>query len=163
MMPSSTSLFLASMIPFLPKNFKCWACSPASAALFVSRIFSRPSISALLALMLSKTAPSALASDFKRALRRAAWTGGVGTVLLGSVSFSYSMSAIAAAVLEDAIAFEMEICRGTSGCISSGADGPEAEKRELPSKGFLVVERDLSSSGVEEPLATAALIFYRGS
>lgn len=87
----------------------------------------------------------------------------MGTVLLGSVSFSYSISAVATAVLEDAIAFEMEICKGTSGWISSGADGPEAEKREFPSKGFLVVERDLSSSGVEEPLAVVILIFYRGS
>lgn len=83
----------------------------------------------------------------------------MGTVLLGSVSFSYSISAVAAAVLEDAIAFEMEIWRGTSGWISSGADGPEAEKRELPSKGFLVVERDFSSSGVEEPLAVVAWMF----
>lgn len=87
----------------------------------------------------------------------------MGTVLLGSVSFSYSISAVAAAVLEDAIAFEMEIWRGTRGWISIGADGPEAEKRELPSKGFLVVERDLSSSGVDEPLAMVAWRFYWGS
>ena len=102
---------------------------------------------ARLALILSETAPSALAKDFKRALSRAACTGGVGTVLLGSVSLSNSTFAVAAEVLDDAMAFETEIWRGTSGWISVGAVGPEElEKRELPSKGFLPEERVLSSS-----------------
>lgn len=70
--------------------------------------------------------------------------------LLGSVSLSYSTSAVAAALLADATAFETEIWRGTRGWISLGADGPEElEKREPPSNGFLPEERDLSSSVYE--------------
>ena len=145
--PSSTSRFFASMIPFLLEISTCCISSPANAVLFVSSIFSNPSSSARLALILSNTAPSALARDLRSALRRAAWTGGVGTGLLGSVSLSYSMSAVAVAVLAVATAFDTDICKGTSGWISVGAAGPEElENSDPPSKGFLLKERDLSSS-----------------
>lgn len=97
--------------------------------------------------MLSETAPSALARFLSRALRRAAWTGGVGVGLLGSVSLSYSESAVGTALRVVAAALETAICRGTRGSISEGAEGPdEPEKREPPSKGFLLEERVLSSS-----------------
>lgn len=114
-MPSSTSRFFASMAAFRLVSSANLVSSTASAALFVSRIFSNPSSSARRALMLCDTAPSALASDLRSALRRAACTGGVGVALLGSVSLSYSMSAVDDAPLEDIIAFETVICSGTSG------------------------------------------------
>ena len=97
--------------------------------------------------MLSETAPSALARFLSRALRRAAWTGGVGVGLLGSVSLSYSLSAVGTALRVVAAALETAIWRGTRGTISGGAEGPEElEKREPPSRGFLFEDRVLSSS-----------------
>ena len=71
----------------------------------------------------------------------------MGTLLLGSVSFSYSASAVGTALAVVAEAFESAIWSGTRGCISEGAEGPEElEKREPPSAGFLLEDRDLSSS-----------------
>ena len=67
--------------------------------------------------------------------------------LLGSVSLSYSESAVGTALRVVAAALETAICKGTRGSISEGAEGPdEPEKREPPSNGFLVEERVLSSS-----------------
>ena len=97
--------------------------------------------------MLSETALSALARFLTRALRRAACTGGVGVALLGSLSFSYSVSAVGTALVVVATAFETAIWRGTRGWISDGAEGPEEPpKREPPRRGFLFDERDLSNS-----------------
>lgn len=97
--------------------------------------------------MLSETAPSALARFLRRALRRAASTGAVGVGLLGSVSLSYSESAVGTELSVVAAAFETAICKGTRGSISEGAEGPdEPEKRDPPSRGFLLDERVLSSS-----------------
>ena len=109
MIPSSTSRFLASMVVLRVTSSKCWDCSPASAVLFVSRSFSRPSTSARRALMLSETAPSALARDLSRELRRAACTGGVGVGVFGSVSLSYSRFAVEAAPVAATTAFETAI------------------------------------------------------
>ncbi len=72
-------------------------------------IFSRPSIRPRRALMLSETAPSALARLLTRALSRAACTGGVGVGLLGSVSLSYSVSADGTALVVVATALETAI------------------------------------------------------
>lgn len=67
--------------------------------------------------------------------------------LVGSVSLSYSESAVGTALRVVAAALETAICRGTRGSISEGAEGPdEPEKSEPPSKGFLLEERVLSSS-----------------
>lgn len=97
--------------------------------------------------MLSETAPSALARFLRRALRRAACTGGVGVGLLWSVSLSYSESAVGKALSVVAVALDTAICKGTRGSISEGAEGPdEPEKRDPPSRGFLLEERVLSSS-----------------
>lgn len=97
--------------------------------------------------MLSETALSALARFLTRALRRAAWTGGVGVGLLGSLSLSYSLSAVGTALVVVATALETAIWRGTRGWISGGADGPEEPpNKEPPRSGFLFEERDLSSS-----------------
>lgn len=144
--PSSTSRFLASMAALRLVSSACLVSSAVSAALFVSSNCSKPSISARRALMLWETAPSALASDFRSALSRAASTGGVGVVLLGSVSLSYSRSAVEAAPPEDAIALETAICNATKGCSSTGAVDPD-ENMEPPRRGFLFDERDLSNSG----------------
>lgn len=146
-MPSSTSRFLASIATFRLMSSACFVSSAANVALFVSNSFSKPSISARRALMLCDTAPSALASDFRSALSRAASTGGVGVVLVGSVSLSYSTSAVEVAPLEEAIALDTAICSATTGCSSSGAD--ELEKMEPPRRGFLLDERDLSSSIIQ--------------
>ena len=154
-MPSSTSRFLASAAALRVRSSECCDSSVVRAVRFVSRIFSSPSTSARRALMLSDTAPSALARDFRSALRRAACTGGVGMVLLGSFNFSYSEFAVAARPFMDAAAFETATCRGTRGWISSGADGPDAlAKREPPSRGFLLDERDLSSSSMRASIAS---------
>ena len=67
--------------------------------------------------------------------------------LLGSVSLSYSESAVGTALRVVAAALETAICKGTRGSISDGGEGPdEPEKREPPSRGFLLEERVLSSS-----------------
>ncbi len=72
-------------------------------------------------------------------------------VLLGSVSLSYSISAVDVAPLEEVIAFETAICSATSGCSSGGAEGPdELANMEPPRRGFLLEERDLSSSAVHQ-------------
>ena len=111
-------------------------------------IFSRPSIRLRRALILSETALSALARLLTRALRRAACTGGVGVGLLGSLSLSYSASAVGTALVVVAAALDTAIWRETRGWISGGAEGPEElPKREPPRRGFLFEERDLSSSG----------------
>ena len=108
---------------------------------------SRPPIRVSRALILSETAPSALARDLRRALKRAAWTGGVGAGVLGSMSFSYSMLAVEPVLLTARVALETAICNGTIGWSSAGAEGPdELLKRDPPSKGFLPEERDLSMS-----------------
>ena len=121
----------------------------ASAARLVSMIFSSPSIRLRRALMLSETALSALGRLLTRALRRAACTGGVGVGLLGSLSLSYSVSAVGTALVVVAAALDTAIWRETRGWISGGAEGPgELPKREPPRRGFLFEERDLSSSKV---------------
>lgn len=74
-----------------------------------------PSMSAFRALILSLTAPSALANDFNNALILAAWTGGVGTVLDGSVSLSYSLLVIWVEFLTAEVALLTAICRETIG------------------------------------------------
>ena len=67
--------------------------------------------------------------------------------LLGSVSLSYSESAVGTALRVVAAALETAICKGTRGSISDGAEGPdEPENRDPPSNGFLLEERVLSSS-----------------
>ena len=97
------------------------------------------------ALMLSVTAPSAFARFLTRALRRAAWTGGVGAGLLGSVSFSYSESAVGTALVVEATALETAICSVTRGWISGGADGPdELENNDPPSRGFFLPTLSIS-------------------
>ena len=65
----------------------------------------------------------------------------------GSVSLSYSLFAVCAVVVVVAVALATAICRVTRGCSSEGAAEPE-EKREPPSKGFLPVDRFLSSSTI---------------
>ena len=145
MMPSSTSRFLASMAFF--RDASCVDCvsSVARAVRLVSMIFSSPSMRARRALMLSDTAPSAFARLFTRALRRAAWTGGVGVGLLGSVSLSYSLSAVGTALAVVAVALETAIWRETRGWSSVGAEGPvELEKREPPSRGFFLPALSIS-------------------
>lgn len=147
MMPSSTSRFLASMTFLRVVSVSRWASSLARAVRLVSMMLSSPAMRPRRALMLSETAPSALARFLRRALRRAAWTGGVGVGLLGSVSLSYSVSAVGTALRVVAAALETAIWRGTRGTISEGAEGPEElEKREPPSRGFLFEDRVLSSS-----------------
>ena len=147
MMLSSTSRFLISIPFFRLAKVSFWASSLAKVARFVSIMPSNPAMRPRRALMLSETAPSALARLLSSALRRAAWTGGVGVGLLGSVSLSYSESAVGTALRVVAAALETAICRGTRGSISEGAEGPdEPENREPPSKGFLLEERVLSSS-----------------
>lgn len=155
MMPSSTSRFLASALALRLTSSECWDSSAPNVVRFVSRSFSSPSTSARRALILSDTAPSALARDLRRALRRAACTGGVGIVLLGSVSLSYSLFAVAARPVVEATALETAIWRGTRGWISKGAAGPEElENSEPPSSGFLPEERDLSSSSIRASIAS---------
>lgn len=147
MIPSSTSRFFASVDILRVVRTSFWASSVARAALLVSMIFSRPSIRLRRALMLSETALSALARLLTRALRRAACTGGVGVGLLGSLSLSYSASAVGTALVVVAAALDTAIWRETRGWISGGAEGPEElPKREPPRRGFLFEERDLSSS-----------------
>ena len=65
----------------------------------------------------------------------------------GSVSLSYSLFAVWAVVVVVAVALATAICWVTRGWRSDGAAEPE-EKREPPSKGFLPVDRFLSSSTV---------------
>ena len=117
----------------------------ASLVRLFSMIFSKPSMRPRRALMLSVTAPSAFARFLTSALRRAAWTGGVGAGLLGSVSLSYSESAVGTALVVDATAFETAICNATRGWISGGADGPEElENKDPPSRGFFLPALSMS-------------------
>ncbi len=109
MMPSSTSRFLDSMAFLRVVRVSFWASSVARAERLFSMSFSSPSIKPRRALMLSETAPSALARLLTRALSRAAWTGGVGVGLLGSVSLSYSVSAVGTALVVVATALETAI------------------------------------------------------
>lgn len=147
MIPSSTSRFLASMVVLRLTSSKCWDSSLASAVLLVWRSFSRPSTSARRALMLSETAPSALARDLSSELRRAACTGGVGVEVFGSVSLSYSRFAAEAAPVAATTALETAIWKGKIGWSSKGAEGPDGlENSDPPRSGFLPDERDLSSS-----------------
>ena len=145
MMPSSTSRFFASIAFFRVAKLSCWDSSSARMLRFVWMIFSRPVIRARRALMDSETAPSALARFLTRALRRAACTGGVGVGLLGSVSFSYSESAVGTAEVVEAVALETAIWRDTRGWISGGAEGPEElENREPPIRGFFLPALSMS-------------------
>lgn len=109
MMPSSTSRFLDSMTFLRVVRVSLRVSSVVRVRRLVSMIFSKPSIRPRRALMLSDTAPSALARLLTRALRRAAWTGGVGVGLLGSVSLSYSVSADGTALVVVATALETAI------------------------------------------------------
>ena len=97
--------------------------------------------------MLSETAPSAFARDFNNALRRAAWTGGVGTWVAGSVSLSYSIFADEIAVPARIEFLVTADWSGTRGWSSAGALVEVEENREPPSV-FLPEERDLSRSWV---------------
>ena len=115
MIPSSTSRFLASIAFLRVASVAACESSVIRAERLVSMIFSSPSIRLWRALMLSNTAPSALARLLTNALRRAAWTGGVGVGLVGSVSFSYSPSAVGTALAVEAAAFETAIWRGIRG------------------------------------------------
>ena len=158
MIASSTSRFLVSIAFFRVDRVSFWVSSVVRAARLLSMIFSRPSIKARRALMLSETAPSAFARLLTRALRRAAWTGGVGVCLLGSVSFSYSESDVGTALVVVATALETAIWSETTGWISGGAEGPdELEKRDPPSSGFFFPALSRSVAG----LATDVTIVYR--
>lgn len=66
--------------------------------------------------------------------------------LLGSVSFSYSESAVGTALRVVAAALETATCKGTRGSISDGAEGPDEPEKRDPPRGFLLEERVLSSS-----------------
>ena len=146
MIPSSTSRFFCSIADFLAPNSFQLTSSFSMADLLVDSSFSSPSTSARRAFSESCTADSADARFFSKADRRAAYTGGVGTGLAGSLSLAYSVSAVGIMVVAAAVALLRADCNGIRGWSSGGAEVEELEKRDPPRAGFLEDERDLSRS-----------------
>ena len=144
MMPSSTSRFLVSILALREVVSVNLDSSDTNLDLLSETSISKPSSSVRRALILSETAFSALARFFKRALKRAACTGGVGAGF--DVNFSYSMSDVDTAVAWLTSAFETATCRGTKGSSSGGAEEDD-ENKDPPSIGLRAVDRFLSSSG----------------
>lgn len=144
-MASSTSFFLVSMAARREDRSTEAVPSSESLALLDSSNFSRPAMSSFLALMLSLTAPSALARFFKSDDRRAAYTGGLGRGVFGSVNFVNSVFAVSSRGREVDSRRDRADCGFSRGWSSGGRVG--VEKREPPRRAPPErAVRDLSTS-----------------